>query len=449
MKEVRVHLPQASIVGRERELALARGFVTDTTADGPASLVFEGVAGIGKTAIWATVLREARAHGVAVRVCRCSESDASLAFAGLGDLLEGLDSAVLSTLPLVQQQALSAALLLSEGSAATLGNRVVGVAVLGVLRLLSLSGPLLLAIDDVQWLDTSSRSALSFALRRLEDEPVRLIASCRTGMFAEVVEQADLGVRGERIVVDPMLCVEMARAMQRLGREPDVTEQLLVPADLKVLVTERLQGLSEQARQLLLVTAALAQPTVAAVKAATNDRETFTQALDDVVREGLLEFEGERIHFTHPLIASIPYAALAPADRRLLHARLAGSVGDVEEHARHAALGSLERSAPVADALDVAARRARSRGSIDAAAELAELAVARTPIGDLDALLRRTVAMAEYLFLLGDTGRARNVLSDGLAAASPGPSRVPGLLLAATIASWEFGDATVASIKAR
>jgi predicted ATPase len=219
MKEVRVHLPQASIVGRERELALARGFVTDSTVDGPASLVFEGVAGIGKTAIWATVLREARARGVAVRVCRCSESDASLAFAGLGDLLEGLESAVVSTLPLVQQRALSAALLLSEAPAAALGNRVVGVAVLGVLRLLSLSGPLLLAIDDVQWLDTSSRSALSFALRRLDDEPVRLIASCRTGMFAEVVEDADLGVRGERIVVGPVSIGVLQRIVAaQLGR---------------------------------------------------------------------------------------------------------------------------------------------------------------------------------------------------------------------------------------
>ena len=478
LKEIRVHLPQASIVGRERELALARRFVKDTAADGPASLVFEGVAGIGKTAIWATVLQEARAGGVAVRVCRCSESDATLAFAGLGDLFEGLDNAILSTLPLVQQQALSAALLLSEGPAGALGNRVVGVAVLSVLRLLSLSGPLVLAVDDVQWLDTSSRNALSFALRRLEEEPVRLIVSCRTGVFADAVEHADLGVAGERIVVgpvsigvlqrivaaqlgrsvsrptltrlhqatggNPMVCVEMARALQRRGREPRVGEPLQVPADLRVLVTERLRGLSAQARHMLLVTAALAQPTVAVVMQASGDPETSAQALSEAVQEGLLEFDGERIHFTHPLIASIPYAALAPADRRRLHEQLAASVSDVEEHARHAALGSLERSALVADALDIASRRARNRGSIDAAAELAELAVARTPIGDVEALLRRTVDMAEYLFLLGDTARARTVLTGGLDAAPPGSSRVRGLLLAATIASWEFGDATVA-----
>ena len=67
---------------------------------------------------------------------------------------------------------------------------------------------------------------------------------------------------------------------------------------------------------------------------------------------------------------------------------------DPEERARHAALGSDEPSAAVAAALDAAARHARRRGSIDAAAELAELALSRTPAGDAGELLRRTVDAA-------------------------------------------------------
>jgi DNA-binding CsgD family transcriptional regulator len=479
-EELRVHLPLGSIVGRERELGVARRFVQDAAANGPASLVFEGVAGIGKTAIWARVVHDARADGVAVRVCRCSESDAAFAFAGLGDLLDGLDSEVLSGLPLVQRQALSAALLQSEGSSGPVGARVVGVAVLGVLRALARSGPLVLAVDDVQWLDASSRNALSFALRRLVDEPVRLIVSCRTEELAAGAGQADLGVQGERLTVgpvtigvlqrivsaqlgqsfsrptltrlheatggNPMVCLEMARALQRRGREPDVGEPLPVPADLRLLVTERLQGLSEAARQVLLVTAALAHPTVTAVVAAFSDSEASSRALTEASAAGLLEFDGERIHFIHPPIASIPYAALAPGDRRRLHRQLAASVSEAEERARHAALGSLERSASVADALDAASRHARGRGSIDAAAELAELAVSRTPATELDALARRTIDAAEYKFLLGDTAKARKVLDDGLAATPAGPLRVRGLLLAANIASWEFGDATVAEL---
>ena len=349
------------------------------------------------------------------------------------------------------------------GPAAAAGDHVVGVAVLGVLRALSRSRPLLLALDDVQWLDRSSRMVLSFALRRLVDEPIRLIASCRSGAPSED-EAADLGVPGERMNVgpvsigvlqriiqsqldqsfsrptltrlhqatggNPMMCLEMARALQLRGREPEVGEPLPVPADFRALVTERLKGVSEQARQLLLDHRGPCSP-----DRSTRSRRRWAirprrhAALAEAVEAGLLEFDGERIHFRHPLIASIPYADLAPTDRRRLHERLAASVTDPEEHARHAALGSLQKSALVADALDIAARRARDRGSIDGAAELAELAVRRTPVDDPDALLRRTVDAAEYRFRLGDTVRARTVLTAGLDAAAPGPLRVRGLLL--------------------
>jgi DNA-binding CsgD family transcriptional regulator len=476
-----VHVPSVSIIGREHELGAARQFLNDI-GDGPGSLVLDGVAGIGKTAIWNQIVRDARASGVAVRSSRCSESDAGWAFAGVGDLLDGLDKAMLHQLPHVQRQALSAALLLSDGAAAPAGDHVVGVAVLGVLRALSRSRPLLLALDDIQWLDKSSRMVLSFALRRLMDEPIRLIASCRSGVLSED-EAADLGVRGERVNVgpvsigvlqriiqsqldksfsrptlirlhqatggNPMMCLEMARALQSRGREPEVGEPLPVPADFRVLVTERLKGVSEQARGLLLVTAALAHPTVDAVTTAWGDPASATRALAEAVKAGLLEYDGERIHFCHPLIASIPYEDLAPIARRRLHEQLAAAVSDPEEHARHAALGSLQKSALVADALDIAAQRARNRGSVAGAAELAELAVHRTPVDDPDALLQRTVDAAEYRFRLGDTVRARTVLTAGLDAAAPGPLRVRGLLLAATIASWEFGDATVADLCAQ
>jgi DNA-binding CsgD family transcriptional regulator len=482
-----VQVPPASVdgsvVGREPELAVARQFVGETDR-GPAALVFEGVAGIGKTVIWAGAVAEARARGVAVRVCRCGESDVAWVFAGLGDLFDGLDPAILAALPAVQREALSAALLLCDGGDRVPGLRVVGVAVLGVLRLLSRSGPVLLAVDDIQWLDPSSRNVLSFALRRLVDEPVRLLISARTGAPADgagpadVVGSPDLGLPAQRMLVgpvsigvlqrivagqlgqsfsrptltrlhqatggNPMACLEMARALQRRGREPAVDEPLPVPTDLAGLVTERLHGLTEPARRLLLVAAALARPTVAAVTAAAGEPAAAARALAEAVQAGLLHFDGERIHFTHPLIASIPYAGLTPVDRRRLHEHLASTVHDPEEHARHAALGSLDPSSLVADALDVAAGHARRRGSLDAATELAELAVSRTPRDDPDALLRRTVDVAHYLFLLGDTVRARTVLRDGLAVARPGPSRVRGLLLAATIASWEGGDATVA-----
>jgi DNA-binding CsgD family transcriptional regulator len=467
------------IVGREKELGVVGWFLQEL-AGPPASLVLEGVAGIGKTAIWTEAVATARANGAAVRTCRCGQADAGWAFAGLGDLLDGLSDDVAAELPAVQQRALSAAMLQSEAPAAALGERVVGMAVLGVLRTLTRSEPLLLAIDDIQWLDPSSRKVLSFALRRLHDRPVRLLASSRVGPMSDAAEETDLGLPGERLVVgpvsvgtvqrivatrlemslsrptltrlhqatggNPMVCLEMARALQRRGREPAADEPLPVPSDLRVLVAERLRGLSEQARELLLLTAAMAHPTINAVAAVMAAPPGAPPGLAEAVAAGVIELDGERLRFTHPLVASIPYADLTPDVRRQLHARLADAITDPEEHARHAALGSTGADAAVAASLDVAARRARSRGSIDAAAELAELAIGRTPVDQPDELLRRAVDAADYLFRLGDPAKARAVLTGRLEATTPGPARVRGLLLLATITSWEEGDASVAQL---
>ena len=471
MRDLRV-----PIVGRENELAAVEQF-TLGIAEGPASLVLDGLAGIGKTAIWTAAVTAARLTGLAVRTCRCTESDAGWAFAGLGDLLDGLSSDELG-LPDIQRQALAGALLMAEGEVGQSGDRIVAVAVLGVLRALARSQPLLLAIDDIQWLDSSSRKVLSFALRRLQDEPVRLLASCRTGSLADFGAEASLGLPGERLLVgaasigtlqrivqlrlgqflsrptltrlhratggNPMMFLEMARALQRRGREPEADEPLPVPADLRLLVTERLQGLSPQTRQLLLLTAALAQPTASRVASAIGDADRYQRSVAEALEAGVLELDDQRLHFAHPLIASIPYQDLAPDARQVLHLRLAQTVTDPEQHARHAALAAPAPSGPVAAALDLAAQHARGRGSLDSAAELAELAVTMTPPGQRGDLLRRTVAVAEYLFLLGDPARARATLTAGLQAAAPGPGRVAGLLLQATIASWELGDATVA-----
>ena len=70
---------------------------------------------------------------------------------------------------------------------------------------------------------------------------------------------------------NPMMCLEMARALQRRGTEFSASDPLPVPADFRVLVTERLRGLAPQTREALLLTAALAQPTVTAVAAAVGD----------------------------------------------------------------------------------------------------------------------------------------------------------------------------------
>jgi DNA-binding CsgD family transcriptional regulator len=461
----------AVVVGREREFAQIEDFLRDVSG-AASSLVLQGVPGIGKTVVWTAALVETRARGIAVRECRCAQADTMLPFAGLGDLFDGLDEASLAALPTVQRQALTAALLLGDTGDGSATERVVGVAVLNVLRELAVE-PLILAIDDLQWLDASSRKALTFALRRLRGEPVHLLASYRVLADDSAGAEADLGLSGRRLVIgplsvgalrrilrsalalavsrptltrlhdatggNPMACLEIGRALQRLGREPLPDEPLPVPTDLRVLVAERLRGLAPATRDLLLLCAATAHPTVEMVLS-IGDPQVNATALTEAVAAGVVECEGDRIRFVHPLLASVPYAGLTPEARRQVHLTLATVVVDPEEHARHAALGSDAPDAAIAAALEQAARRASRRGSADAAAELAELAVGRTPPEDTADLQRRRFDGAEYLFHLGDAARARAMASAGLDHGEPGAARVRGLLLLASIAYWTEGD---------
>ena len=146
--------------------------------------------------------------------CRCAEADASWTFAGLGDLLDGLDPALTADLPEVQQHALAAAMLTTDSAPGTAVDRVLAVAVLNLLRAMAATGAVLIAVDDVQWLDAGTRRVLSFALRRLRDEPVRLLTSCRTGPAGATGGRRRPGsCRGERLLVGPVNVGTTARIL--------------------------------------------------------------------------------------------------------------------------------------------------------------------------------------------------------------------------------------------
>jgi hypothetical protein len=163
--------PVSGILGREGELARVTSFI-GSVPGGPSALLLEGAAGIGKTTLWHAGVSIARARGHRVLSCRGAEPEALLSCAALGDLFDF----ELPDLPAPQQRALDAALLRAELKGAPPDQRAVSVASLGVLRALAASGPVLVAIDDVQWLDVPpSARALAFVVRRLEDAPVRVV----------------------------------------------------------------------------------------------------------------------------------------------------------------------------------------------------------------------------------------------------------------------------------
>src|SRR2546425_1761083 len=193
------------IVGREEELGSVHAFIGEAER-GRAALVLEGEAGMGKSTLWLAGVEHARAQGMRVLSSRPAEAERDLAHAGLGDLFEDVLDDVLPALSMPRRRALEVALLLEEASGDPVDPRALGVAVRDVLHRLSESKPILVAIDDVQWLDPSSSSALSFALRRLAAKRVLLLLAPRPvdGAGPSEVEHALAAARRGRVAGGPL-----------------------------------------------------------------------------------------------------------------------------------------------------------------------------------------------------------------------------------------------------
>src|SRR5919108_3313372 len=166
----------ARILGRGAELQQVGALLADETPTVRA-LVLTGDAGVGKTTIWAEGVRLAGERGLCVLAARPAEAEAALPFAALGDLLGPVADAI--ELPRPQRAALDRALQRADADEPA-DRLAVSRAALRLLRGLTRDGPLVGAVDDVQWLDTPTERALAFALRRLADVPARVLIVCRS-----------------------------------------------------------------------------------------------------------------------------------------------------------------------------------------------------------------------------------------------------------------------------
>jgi DNA-binding CsgD family transcriptional regulator len=158
-----------------------------------------------------------------------------------------------------------------------------------------------------------------------------------------------------------------------------------------------------------LVVALLAQPTLPLLEEVFADSERMHADLEAAQRAGVIQVTGDRIRFTHPLLAAAAAAAATPEQRRRLHGRLASTSADPEERARHLALATVRPDAAVAASLDAAAVAARARGAPDVAAELSEEALRLTPrSGDADSA-RRQLDAADHHFAAGESRRSQEL----------------------------------------
>ena len=373
---------------------------------------------------------------------RPAESEATLSFAGLADLLEGVRD-LFAFLPDPQRTALEVALLRAAPTGPPPDPRAVYAAALTVLGEASSRGPVLVALDDVQWLDVSTVRALEFAVRRLGDGPIGWLIATREvgaalplGLARALPEERITRLSLVPLTVDelselvrtrlgvglpppaltslaetsggnPFFALEIARATLR-GDTRATGLALPIPRNLRDdLVRDRVGTLPSSLQEVLLYASASSRPTVALVEAALERPDVFAQ-LAEAVDAGIVESDGGAITFVHPVYRSAIYADASRAHRHRVHRRLSAVVEDEEQRARHLALAADGPDAAAAASLEQAATDARARGAAIAGAELFTLAERLTPPHDGEDLRRRRRSAAECHLVAGDRAlRAR------------------------------------------
>ncbi len=447
-----------TIFGRTVEMGVIRTMLQEME-QGPATLVIEGDVGGGKTTLWRVAVADARAMGYVVLEAHPVESEVSLPYAALSDLLGKLVDDPDLRLPRPQHHALRVAVLLDEPEDGPPDQRAIAVATLTALRSLSERSPVLVAVDDLQWMDGPSARVLEFVVRRLQHERIGVVTACRTNArdaVSGLFDRSFSGREAHRVRLDPLeldalsellwarletplprqtvaevhrasggnplFALEIGRGIQRGELQPRTSEPLEVPGTLQQFARERLSHLPRDVRDLLFFAAATVQPTIHLLET-TAPPEAVSAAIEVAATAGVVEVTGDRIQFVHPLFASTLYHAVRPTRRRALHRQLASVVTGPDERARHLALGADGPDPGAAAAVEAAARRASARGAPDAAAELAESAHELTPPDHAPDRERRRIDAGEYHFVSGNLDRARHIFEEMAAALAPGPTR--------------------------
>jgi DNA-binding CsgD family transcriptional regulator len=454
------------IIGRREEL-VALGVFVDAVPAGGSALLLEGDAGIGKTVLWQEGVHQARARDFRVLTARAAHSETRTAFATVGDLFAPVLDETLPRLVPVQRIALEIAFLMREPEGTPPEGRLLAMALLSIVRVLTEDRPLVLGLDDVQWVDASSAGILRFVLRRLEKQPVGVLATVRgrpdkapleLGAFVALrrIPVAPLSVGAiqrflwSRLTLNlprptlvrvhevsggnPFFALEVGRALVEGTIRADDGLHVSLPDTLRGVVAKRLSSLPSQVRETLVAVAALAAPSIPLLAPLAR---TAVEEVEFARQRGVLELDGDRIRFTHPLLAPVCYEDMPLYRRRWLHRRLADLDVDPEERARHLAIAATGPDEEIAAELDAAAAHARSRGAAQAAAELAERAIAVTSPEAVDRINRRRITAADQCFYAGDPQKAAALLEEAIGSSRPGALRAEALC--------QLGDVRVAT----
>ncbi len=398
--------------------------------------MIRGEAGVGKS----TLLTYCSGHASGFQVRRAVgvESEMELTFAALhqlcAPLLDRLDG-----LPPHQQAALEVALGLSEGDAPD--RFLVALATLSLLSEAAAHQPLLCLVDDAQWLDGASRQVLGFIARRLLAEPIAMVFAVRTpapegelGGLPELLldgladdeartlletvmpGRLDGGVR-DRLLAEargnPLALLEFPRrtSPNQLPGRLGLAQPREVPGRIEEAFVQRIDGLADDARLLILVAAAEPAGDSVLLWRAAHQLGIDGSAAAVAESAGLLTIE-EHVRFRHPLVRSAAYRSASADQRRTVHLALAQATdrrSDPDRRAWHLAAAASEPDERIAGELERSAGRARARGGLPAAAAFLRRSVVLTK--DPTKRFERALAAARASLHAGEFDAALEVLA--------------------------------------
>ncbi|TDD66853.1 helix-turn-helix transcriptional regulator [Actinomadura darangshiensis] len=379
------------------------------------SVVLTGPSGIGKTALLEAVGAAAAERGELVLRVAGSETERWVPCSGLAELLDQLPGTLTADLPRERLSGLP-----EPHPAASSDHVACRLAFRGLLARCAEERPVLLLVDDAQWLDAESVEAVRYTVHRLASRGVRAVVAGRwpDGIGAawtpapdalhlpvpplgpdELAEMFDGYGLPARVVNalhadsggNPYLALALGGAFT--GRVPRHWRPAPLPQRVQAVIAERLARLGAEARETLLMAALAIRPTTDLLRRA--GRADAARDIRHAAGLGLLITEGGGIRFTPPAVGTVLAEAADVPHLARVHRALADVVPDAAGRARHRALADPGPNAELAHSLVTAAEQAVRQGSHRMAAELYLLAADRSPAEPAADRLEWLVAAAE------------------------------------------------------
>ncbi|MGN6359642.1 MAG: ATP-binding protein [Thermomicrobiales bacterium] len=423
-----------SVVGRERESGqMVR--LLDGVSDRGAALSLTGIAGIGKSTLIEEIRRIANDRDMLVLATAGVPSEANLPFAGLHRLLRPVLAQV-GELPVPQRESVRAAFGMGEGTAPE--PFLIALGVLGLVTDAAARRPLLMSVEDAQWLDRPTADALAFVGRRIESDPIVLLAALREGYdsplcqaglpelhldgltdeaSARLVDQTFPGLppaARERVLAEaegnPLALCELTAALSSGAAVGDAALSPRLPLTLRLeeAFAARAAELPAPVRTLLRVAATAEEGPLATILAGAEIIDDAPRTVEDLVpamRARLVEVDGQEVRFRHPLIRSAIYQAATVAERLAAHAALAELfTDDPDRRVWHRWAAAVGPNPVIAAEVEEAGHRALRRGATATASGAVE------PSAGLErAVARRGRLLLDAAAAASDLGRSETM----------------------------------------